>query len=87
MECKKICSYLEWQVNINYLQLVEFTEDVQMHFGNGLVPITKASSSAATASNKLVGVPSIPGLSALSASAPPFAGVESQGKSGAVTLL
>jgi len=72
---REMCGYLEWQLNVDYLQLEEFTEDVQTRFGNGLVPITKASSSAAAASNKLVGAPSIPGLSASSASAPPFAGL------------
>jgi hypothetical protein len=74
---REMCGYLEWQLNVDYLQLEEFTEDVQTRFGNGLVPITKASSSAAAAaSNKLAGVPSIPGLvSASSASAPAFAGL------------
>jgi hypothetical protein len=40
---REMCGYLEWQLNVDYVQLEEFTEDVQTRFGNGLLPIAPKS--------------------------------------------
>lgn len=63
---REMCGYLEWQLNVDYLELESFTEKTQSEFGSGTVPTTvlpvtssvapalpKATLSAPTASSRI----------------------------------
>lgn len=61
---REMCGYLEWQLNIDYLQLEEFTEDVSSRFGAGSLSTTTKSSSKSVVAGGAGSSLSTPGASA-----------------------
>lgn len=61
---REMCGYLEWQLNIDYLQLEEFTKDVSSQFGAGSMSTTTKSSSKSVVAGGAGSSLSIPSASA-----------------------
>lgn len=49
---REMCGYLEWQLNVDYIQLEEFTDDVSDRFGNGTLPTSSKSSTSTSSASK-----------------------------------
>jgi len=55
---REMCGYLEWQLNIDYLELEDFTAKTQLEFGSGVPNQLPVSSSIAPAPVKSAAPPS-----------------------------